>query len=84
MIADAVEFISKYRSPGEEDWKEEMTETHFFFTEENFKKLAQKTNFTITYSKKLARSEERIQQIAKDIECNFTHEYPWIQLELKK
>lgn len=83
-IADAVEFISKYRSPDEEDWREEMTETHFFFTEGDFKNIAQKVGFLIHDLKKLARNKERTTQIQEDIECNFILEHPWVQLVLKK
>ena len=83
-IADAVEFISKYRSPSEEDWTEEMYETHFFFTEEEYKEIAQKTQFTIKDVVYLARSDKRWAEVRKDMEFKFEPEYRWIQLVLQK
>lgn len=83
-IADAFEFISKYRSPNEEDWREEMTETHFFFTEKDYRNTTQKAGFVIHDLKKLAWSKERTTHILQDIECHFSLEHPWVQLVLKK
>ncbi|UCG91111.1 MAG: methyltransferase domain-containing protein [candidate division WOR-3 bacterium] len=83
-VVDAVEFISKYRSPNEDDWRDEMAETHFFFTEKDYRNAAQVAGFFIHDLKKLARRKERAKQIQEDIECNFTLEHPWIQLVLKK
>jgi SAM-dependent methyltransferase len=84
-IADAAEFISKYHySPNGEDWKEEMSETHFFFTEEEYKEIAQQAGFIVEDSMKLLRSENLWTETRKDIEFNFETEYGWIQLVLTK
>ena len=83
-IADAVEFISKYRSPTEEDWNEEMTETHFFFTEEEYVRAAQNAGFTVQASKTLVHSERWWEENREDIEFEFEPRYAWIQLILKK
>jgi len=83
-IADAVEFISKYRSPTEEDWQEEMEETHFFFTEDDFKKIAQQDDFFISEMQKLPSNSERWVEVKQDIEFEFEHDYHWIQLVLIK
>jgi len=83
-IADATEFISKYRSPNEEDWKEEMSETHFFLTEEEYQDVAQRTGFIIKDSMKLPKSENWWVEIREDIEFRFEPEYRWIQLVLVK
>jgi ubiquinone/menaquinone biosynthesis C-methylase UbiE len=83
-ITDAVEFISKYRSPNEQDWKEEMEETHFFFTEDDYKDTAQKTGFIIKDLMKLPNVEERWIEIKDDMEFNFENEYRWVQLVLIK
>jgi len=83
-IADATEFISKYRSPDEEDWKEEMGETHFFFTKEEYQEVAQRTGFIIKNSKKLPKSEKWWVKIREDIEFRFESDYRWIQLVLTK
>lgn len=83
-IADAVEFISKYRSPSEEDWNEEMGETHFFFTEEEYREAAQGAGFIIKSLRKLPRSEIRWRETRKDMKFEFEPEYSWIQLVLMK
>jgi cyclopropane fatty-acyl-phospholipid synthase-like methyltransferase len=83
-IADAVEFISKYRSPSEEDWNEEMRETHFFFTEEEYKEIAQKTRFTIKDAVYLTRSDKRWDGVRKDMVFEFEPEYHWIQLVVER
>jgi ubiquinone/menaquinone biosynthesis C-methylase UbiE len=83
-IADAIEFISKYRSPTEEDWKQEMRETHFFFTEVEFQKLAQKTGLTIRDLKKLQTDENWWLPIREDLELSLEPEHLWIQLVLTK
>lgn len=83
-IADAIEFISKYRSPDEEDWNEEMGETHFFFTEKDHQEVAKGTGFIIKDLIKLPKSENWRVETEKDIEFGFDHEYRWIQLVLAK
>ena len=83
-IADAVEFVSKYRSPSEEDWKEEMNETHFFFTEEDYQKIAKQTGFKIRDSMKLPKDQYWFAEVRKDLELAFEPEYRWIQLVLTK
>jgi SAM-dependent methyltransferase len=83
-IADAIEFISKYRSPTEGDWKEEMRETHFFFTEEEYRKLARKARLTIRDLKKLQTDEDWWLPIREDLELRLEPEHLWIQLVLTK
>lgn len=83
-IADATEFFSKYRCHSEEDWNNEMGETHFFFTEEEYEKVAQRTSFIIKNSTKLPRSEKSWVKTKEDIEFRFEPEYRWIQLVLIK
>ena len=83
-IADAVEFISKYHSPSEEDWKQEMNETHFFFAQGDYQKVAQQTGFVIKKSKRLPKDQYWWEEIEKDIQITFESEYRWIQLVLVK
>ncbi len=83
-IADAVEFISKYRSPTEEDWNEEMHETHFFFTEEEYRDTAQEASFVIQDVIKLSKNEEFWSEIRRDIQCKCEHDYLWINFVLTK
>jgi hypothetical protein len=79
-----VEFISKYRSPNEEDWNEEMTETHFFFTEEEYRKAAENAGFTVEGSNRLIHSERWWSATKEDIEFEFEPRYSWIELVLRK
>lgn len=83
-IADAVEFISKYRSPDEEDWQEEMRETHFFFTEEEYQEMAQRTGLVIKDFKKLPTDESWWGAIREDMELTLEPQYLWAQLVLTK
>ena len=83
-IADAIEFISKYRSSDEADWREEMNETHFFFTEKDYAESVKNVGFAIINSKKLLRNQEWWSEVRKDIEFVFEAEYQLIQLALKK
>lgn len=83
-VANAVEFISKYRSPSEEDWLEEMNETHFFFTEGEFKDAASRTGFLIKEIKRLFKSNYWWDEVSRDIEFEPKDEYYWIQLVLEK
>ena len=79
-IRDALEFISKYRSPDEDDWEEEMSEIHFFFTGKDFQKILQKTGFEVKNIIRLSKSKDWFTSIQKDIEFESLTEYQWIQL----
>lgn len=83
-IADAVEFVSKYRSPTEEDWKHEMDETHFFSTEEGFRNLAGACGFEVEVATRLPASEDRLREFSRDIGLDLEDTYSWMQLVLKK
>jgi hypothetical protein len=83
-IADAVEFISKYRSPTEEDWRAEMGEIHFFFTEEEYRKVAQKTSLAIEDLKKLPTDETWWAPVREDLELSLEPKHLWVQLVFKK
>jgi ubiquinone/menaquinone biosynthesis C-methylase UbiE len=83
-IADAVEFVTKYRSSTEEDWKEEMEETHFFFTEEDYRETARKVGFAITDLIRLPKDQHWCDEVRKDIEFAFEPAFRWIQLVLTK
>jgi SAM-dependent methyltransferase len=83
-LADAVEFVSKYHSCSEEDWKEEMSETHFFFTQQDYRETARKTGFAITDFMRLPKDKYWRDEVRKDVEFTFEPEYRWIQLVLIK
>ena len=79
-IADAADFLTKYYvSP--ENWHEEMGETHYFFTEDEYYKAAERSGFTIKKSRKL----KKIHNISiPDVEYTFVIEYLSILLVLGK
>jgi SAM-dependent methyltransferase len=83
-IADAVEFVSKYRSETEEDWEHEMGETHFFSTEGGFRNLAGASGFEVEVATRLPASENRLREFSRDIGLGLRDSYAWIQLVLKK
>ncbi len=83
-IGDAVEFISKYRSPTEEDWQEEMGETHFAFTEQDFRNTAQRAGFAVAQSAFLPKRSDWWADVTRDFELSFAPDYGWIHLVLAK
>ena len=66
-IVDAVEFLSKYFSPTEEDWKEEMKEAHFSLTMDDYRNELEKAGFEIVWTKELPWYEWKLIEIRKDI-----------------
>jgi SAM-dependent methyltransferase len=83
-IADAVDFISKYRSPTPEIWREEMSETHFFFGEGEYKEAALLAGSTVRNVKRLPESKWGLLKAPEDIECDFECPDQWIQVVLQK
>jgi len=65
-IVDAVEFLSKYFSPTEEDWKEEMKEAHFSLTMDDYRNKLGKVGFKIIWIKELPWYEWKLREIRKD------------------
>ncbi len=83
-IADAVEFISKYRSPTKEDWQEEMGETHFALTKADFTRIAESAGFRLEASVFLPKGREWLAKLRKDLDCAFASDYGWIHLAFAK
>lgn len=83
-IADAIEFISKLRSQDEEDWREEMEETHLCFTENDFHSLAKQTGFVVKELIKLPKGENWQTETIQDFGLDFLPEYQWVQCVLTK
>jgi hypothetical protein len=81
-ISDGVEFVSKYGSPDEEDWAHEMQETHFCFTEEDHRKMADRAGFRVKAAEKLPARAGKLAGLREDMEFNFALEYAWIQMVL--
>jgi SAM-dependent methyltransferase len=83
-IADALEFIVKYRSPDEEDWKIEMKEVHFFFTMGDYKRALREVGFRIIALENWPRSEERWVETRRDIEFESESAYRFILVAAEK
>ena len=84
-IVDALEFLTKYRPPSEEDWIEEMNEAHHYFALGDFRDVANEAGFTIKTSIILLNEEDYFQEIRKDMDFDFDEsEKAWIQLVLEK
>jgi ubiquinone/menaquinone biosynthesis C-methylase UbiE len=66
-IVDAVEFLSKYFSPTEEDWKEEMKEAHFSLTMDDFRNKLEKAGFELIWIKELPWHEWKLKEFRKDL-----------------
>lgn len=82
--ADAVEFISKYRSPDEEDWQYEMNETHFFFTEDDYRECAAQTGFDIVTMQGLGKHADFWREISRDIVFDHPEAYQFAHIVLMK
>ncbi len=83
-ISDGVEFVSKYGSPDEEDWVHEMHETHFCFTEEDHRKMAERAGFRLKAAERLPARAGKLAGLREDMEFDFELEYAWIQMVLVK
>ena len=83
-IADGVEFISKYRSSTEEDWEEEMAETHFFFTQDEYKGVAEQIGFSVEETRGLTKSPEWWSEVSRDLVFERKSAYRWVHLVLRK
>ncbi len=83
-IADAVEFISKYRSPTNEDWEEEMEETHFAFAEGDYRDLARRAGFYVHELTVLRKQASWWTPVRQDIDFRFEPKYGWVQVVQRK
>ncbi|GAG78956.1 unnamed protein product [marine sediment metagenome] len=81
---DAVEFLSKYFSPTEEDWKEEMKEAHFSLTMDDFKNKLEKVGFKIIWIKELPWYEWKLKEFRKDLTFHHESELKSILIVAKK
>jgi hypothetical protein len=83
-VADAVEFISKYRSRTEQDWQEEMRETHFAFTDQDFTRTAGRAGFEVVASAFLPKPPDWWADVTEDVGLSFIPDYGWIHLVFAK
>lgn len=83
-VADAAEFLSKYKSPDEEDWEHEMRETHFCFTCDDQAALAQRAGFRVTNTERLPAAPHKLDSFREDMEFDFESDYAWLQVVLAR
>jgi SAM-dependent methyltransferase len=81
-MGDVVEFFSKYWSPSRKDWEEEMDESHYFYTEKEFEKMAADCSFAVVYTSLLPGSEEFVAAFSSEMHWDFSLPYRYIQLVL--
>lgn len=81
-IGDAMEFFSKYRSISQNDWEEEMDESHYYYTRDEFKKMADDCSFSIIHTSLLLGSEEFIDPLSMEMWWKFSLPHRYIQLVL--
>jgi SAM-dependent methyltransferase len=83
-VGDAVEFISKYRSEDEDDWRHEMAESHFFHTMEDLKAKADQAGFVVERAGSFPLSWEALDAAKHEMDFDFAGDYTWGQLVLTK
>ncbi|MBU7032384.1 MAG: methyltransferase domain-containing protein [Theionarchaea archaeon] len=81
-IGDAMEFFSKCRSISQNDWEEEMDESHYYYTQDEFKKMADNCSFSIVYTSLLLGSGEVLDPLSKEMRWKFSLPHRYIQLVL--
>ncbi|MGD2072658.1 MAG: methyltransferase domain-containing protein [Candidatus Thorarchaeota archaeon] len=81
-IGDALEFFSKYDSPCEEDWQEEMNESHYFNTQEAYEQMATDCSYTVTHLSLVPAAEELFTSLSRDMHWDFSLAHQYIQLVL--
>jgi SAM-dependent methyltransferase len=83
-VGDAVEFISKYRIEDEEEWRHEMTETHFFYSLMQLMGLAVEAGFSVKRAGGFPLSWEAVDVAKHDMDFDFDRDFSWVQLILTK
>ncbi|MEW6069830.1 MAG: methyltransferase domain-containing protein [Candidatus Thermoplasmatota archaeon] len=84
-LVDALEFISKYRSPTLKAWKNELKEAHSFFTLSEYKNSLTTLGFSPLIIKKIPyRSKELWAEIKKDIDFIYEKEYKGVLIVAQK
>jgi SAM-dependent methyltransferase len=81
-IGDAFEFFSKYDSPSEEDWQEEMDESHYFYTQKAYEQMAAHCSYTVTYLSPLPAVAESFTALSPVMHWDFSPEHQNIQMVL--
>jgi len=83
-LADALEFIEIYPSYEQKSWCDRMKDSHFFFTEREFHRIATDSGLKITNSSLFFEQRNFHSEIKKVFEFDFDYAFPRIQLILEK
>jgi SAM-dependent methyltransferase len=83
-VADAVEFLSKYRIVDEEEWAEETAEAHFFYTFEDHMLRVDEAGLDLVTSERLPLGVQAMEAARTDMDFDFRPYSAWIQLILRK
>jgi ubiquinone/menaquinone biosynthesis C-methylase UbiE len=67
-ISDCLEFLTKYKGSR---WQEEMRETHFFYTEEEFRQMLTNSGFNIVHVRKYGFEKDIWREKTSIFEVNF-------------
>jgi len=67
-ISDCLEFLTKYKGSR---WQEEMRETHFFYTEEEFRRILTNSGFSIVHVEKYGFEKDVWREKTSIFEVNF-------------
>ena len=83
-IADAVEFVSKSDITDEDEWRDEMAETHFFYTLGDHKLRAAEAGLRVASGERFPLEWTAVDAARLDMDFDFSPHFCWTQLVLKK
>ncbi len=82
-VADAIEFITKHHAEDEEHWREEMRETHLFFTEDDFRRALEQVGFDVVEIERI-KGGDRFHKQMEGIHPKPAIELNWVQVIAEK
>jgi ubiquinone/menaquinone biosynthesis C-methylase UbiE len=80
-ISDCLEFLTKYKGSR---WQEEMRETHFFYTEEEFRRILKNLGFSIVHVEKYGFEKDVWREKTSIFEVNFENPKCYILIVAEK
>jgi SAM-dependent methyltransferase len=83
-IADAVEFVSKYDIADEDEWRDEMVETHFFYTLADCELRAAEAGLKLVSSERFPLEWAAVDTARRDMDFDLGPYFCWAQLVLEK
>jgi hypothetical protein len=80
-ISDCLEFLTKYKGSR---WQEEMREMHFFYTEEEFRRILMNSGFSIVHVRKYGFERDVWREKKSIFEVNFENPKCYILIVAEK